>query len=95
MVPQLASLGIARAGRSDTGVGTSDTPTMLEVDLGVGVECRKSWVKSVASRGVGSPVLSSDTSTLSFDRVFNFFGGNLASISNCSAALCMNSLAQG
>ena len=77
------------AGRSDTGVGTSDTPTLSEVDLGVGVECRKSGVKSVASRGVGSPVLSSDTSTLfekwrrhfafememssSFDSVFYFF----------------------
>ena len=30
----------------------------------VGVECQKSGVKNVASRGVGSPVLSFDTSTL-------------------------------
>ena len=48
-----------------SGAGRFDTPILSEVDLGVGVECRKSGVKSVASRGVGSPVLSSDTSTLS------------------------------
>ena len=50
---------MSRAGRSDTGVGTYDTPTLSEVDLGVGVKCRKSGIKSV-----GSPVLSSDISTL-------------------------------
>ena len=33
---------IYRAGRSDTGAGTSDTPALSEVDLGVGVKCRKS-----------------------------------------------------
>ena len=58
---------IFRVGRSDTGVtgvGTSNTLTLSKVDLGVGVECRKSGVKGVASRSVGSPVLSSDTSTL-------------------------------
>ena len=63
-----------RAGRSDTGVGTSDTPTLSEVDLDVGVECRKSGVKSVASRGVGSPVLSSDTSTLFDIEKYMFYG---------------------
>ena len=42
----------------------SELPTLSEVDLGIGRECRKSGVKSVASRGVGSPVLRSDTSTL-------------------------------
>ena len=55
---------IRRAGRSDTSVGTFDTPTFSEVDLGVVVECWKSGVKSVANRGIGSPVLSSDTSSL-------------------------------
>ena len=44
--------------------GRSDTPTLPEVDLGVGVEYRKSGVKNISSRGVESPVLSSDTSTL-------------------------------
>ena len=44
--------------------GRSDTPALSKVDLGVGEKCRKSGVKSVASRGVGSSVLSSDTSTL-------------------------------
>ena len=56
-----------RAGRSDT-VGSRSW-------------CRKSGVESVASRGVGSPVSSSDASTLfeklkmssSYDRVFYFF----------------------
>ena len=41
--------------------GRSDTPTLSEVGLGVKVECRKTRVKSVASRGL---VLSSDSSTL-------------------------------
>ena len=69
--------------------GRSDTPTLSEVDLGVEVECWKSMVKSVASRGIESPVLNYDTSTLfekwrrhfafetkmssSFDSVFYFF----------------------
>ena len=44
---------VCRAGRSDTGVGSSDTPTLSEVGG-----------KSVASRGVGSPVLCSDTTSL-------------------------------
>ena len=97
-----------RAGLFDTSVGTSDTPTLSEADPGVGVECRKSGVKSVSqlSRGVGRPVLSSDTSTLfekwrrhftfememssSYDRVFFVFLGNLPGISNCSAALYKN-----
>ena len=36
---------LTRAERSDTGVGTSDTPVLSEVDLGAGVKCRKSGVK--------------------------------------------------
>ena len=36
-----------RAGRSDTGVETVDTPPLSEVDLGVGVVCRKSKVSHV------------------------------------------------
>ena len=49
-------MAIYRAGRSDT-------PALSEVYLGVGIKCRKSEVKSVTSRGVGSPILSSDTPT--------------------------------
>ena len=44
---------VSMVGRSDTGVGTSDTPTLSEVDLGVGFVRRKSGVKSVACRDVG------------------------------------------
>ena len=46
--------------------GRSDTLAQSEGDLGVGVKCRKSGVKSVANRGVGSPVLNCDTLTSRF-----------------------------